>query len=206
MSAVFQAQEEERRRIAKELHDGVGQTISAIKMNYQSLLINDPKNNSTPDFKKIERMLDNAGKEVRSISHQMIPKELEQFGLVPAIEGMLHLNLEKSQVNYQFEHSGFENRIGTQIELVLFRVLQELVSNVLKHSGANELNVQLVKVKSHVVLNVSDNGIGFDVEKKEKNGIGLLNIASRIDGIKGHLHYETAPGSGTTVTIRTPIL
>jgi two-component system NarL family sensor kinase len=206
MSAVFQAQEEERRRIAKELHDGVGQTISAIKMNYQSLAQKASENNLIPDFKKIGKMLDNAGKEVRSISHQMIPKELEQFGLIPAVEGMLNLNLEHSQITYQFEHSGFEERIGTHIELVLFRVLQELVSNVIKHSKATELNVQLVKVKSHVVLNVSDNGIGFNVEKKEKNGIGLLNIASRIDGIKGHLHYESKPGSGTSVTIRTPIL
>jgi len=206
MNAVFQAQEEERRRIAKELHDGVGQTISAIKMNYQSLVQKASENNLVTDFNKIGKMLDNAGKEVRSISHQMIPKELEQFGLVPAIEGMLNLNLEHSTVQYQFEHSGFEERIGSHIELVLFRVLQELVSNVLKHSKASDLNVQLVKVKSHVVLNVSDNGIGFDVEKKEKNGIGLLNIASRIDGIKGHLHYESEPGSGTSVTIRTPIL
>jgi signal transduction histidine kinase len=206
MNAVFEAQEEERRRIAKELHDGVGQTISAIKMNYQSLVQKASENILVPDFKKIEKMLDNAGKEVRSISHQMIPKELEQFGLIPAVEGMLNLNLEHSQIAYQFEHSGFEERIGTHIELVLFRVLQELVSNVVKHSKASELNVQLVKVKSHVVLNVSDNGVGFDVEKKEKNGIGLLNIGSRIDGIKGHLHYESEPGSGTTVTIRTPIL
>ncbi len=206
MSAVFQAQEEERRRIAKELHDGVGQTISAIKMNYQSLAQKASENNLIPDFNKIGKMLDNAGKEIRSISHQMIPKELEQFGLVPAVEGMLNLNLEHSIVQYQFEHSGFEDRIGTHIELVLFRVLQELVSNVIKHSKASELNVQLVKVKSHVVLNVSDNGIGFDVEKKEKNGIGLLNIASRIDGIKGHLHYESASGAGTSVTIRTPIV
>jgi len=206
MSAVFQAQEEERRRIAKELHDGVGQTISAIKMNYQSLAQKASENNLVIDFNKIGHMLDNAGKEVRSISHQMIPKELEQFGLVPAVEGMLNLNLEHSTVQYQFEHSGFEDRMGTHIELVLFRVLQELVSNVLKHSKASELNVQLVKLKSHVVLNVSDNGIGFDVEQKEKNGIGLLNIASRINGIKGHLHYESEPGSGTSVTIRTPIL
>ena len=206
MSAVFQAQEEERRRIAKELHDGVGQTISAIKMNYQNLTSQTSEKELSSEFQKIERMLDNAGKEVRNISHQMIPKELEQFGLIPAVEGMLNLNLEHSQIAYQFEHSGFEERIGSQIELILFRVLQELVSNVIKHSKASELNVQLVKVKSHVVLNVSDNGVGFDVEKKEKNGIGLLNIASRIDGIKGHLHYESEPGSGTSVTIRTPIL
>jgi len=205
MNAVFQAQEEERRRIAKELHDGVGQTISAIKMNYLNLTNKASEMELVPDFKKIERMLDNAGKEVRSISHQMIPKELEQFGLVPAMEGMLSLNFEHSPIQYQFEHSGFDERISSNIELVLFRVSQELVSNVLKHSKASELNVQLLKVKSHIVLNVTDNGIGFQVEKKEKNGIGLLNIASRIDGIKGHLNYESAPGSGTTVTIRTPM-
>jgi signal transduction histidine kinase len=206
MSAVFQAQEEERRRIAKELHDGIGQTISAIKMNYQSLSGKAVEKELAPDFEKIGKMLENAGAEVRIISHQMLPKELEQFGLVPAVEGMLSLNLENAPLKYQFEHSGFTERIGSQIELAMFRVLQELISNVIKHSKANLLTVQLVKLKSHVVLNVSDNGIGFDVECKEKNGIGLLNIASRIDAIKGHLHYESEPGKGTSVTIRTPIV
>ncbi|MBV5349314.1 DUF5112 domain-containing protein [bacterium] len=206
LNAVFQAQEEERRRIAKELHDGVGQTISAIKMNYQSLSGKASEKELVPEFEKIGKMLENAGTEVRNISHQMIPKELEQFGLVPAVEGMLSLNLENAPVQYQFEHSGFTERIGGHIELVLFRVLQELVSNVIKHSKANQLNVQLVKLKTHVVLNVSDNGIGFDVQRKEKNGIGLLNIASRIDAIKGNLNYESTSGKGTSVTIRTPIL
>lgn len=206
LNAVFQAQEEERRRIAKELHDGVGQTISAIKMNYQSLSGKTSEKELVPEFEKIGKMLENAGTEVRNISHQMIPKELEQFGLVPAVEGMLNLNLENAPVQYQFEHSGFTDRIGAHIELVLFRVLQELVSNVIKHSKANQLTVQLVKLKTHVVLNVSDNGIGFDVERKEKNGIGLLNIASRIDAINGNLHYESDLGKGTSVTIRTPIL
>lgn len=204
MNAVFEAQEEERRRIARELHDGVGQTISAIRMNYQSFATKVPGNEMTPGFKKVEEMLDNAGKEVRSISHQMIPRELEQFGLVSAIEGMLHLNLAQGAIQHQFEHSGFSERINPQTELVLFRILQELISNVIKHSKATVLNVQLVKLKSHVALTVSDNGVGFDVEKKEKNGIGLLNIASRVDGLKGHLHYESAHGGGTTVTIRIP--
>jgi signal transduction histidine kinase len=206
MNAVFQAQEEERRRIAKELHDGVGQTISAIKMNYQNLSGKLTEKELIPDLHKIGTMLDNAGTEVRSISHQMIPKELEQFGLVPAVEGMLNLNFENSSLKVQFEHSGFSERIGTQIELVLFRVLQELVSNIIKHARANQLTVQLIKLQTHVVMNVSDNGIGFDVESKEKNGIGLLNMASRIDAIKGHIHYDSVSGKGTTVTIRTPII
>lgn len=205
INAVFQAQEEERRRIAKELHDGIGQTISAVKLNYQSLSQKIDQPDLMPDFKKVERMLDDAGAEVRSISHQMLPKELEQFGLVPAVEGMLSQNLGNAPLKYQFEHSGFTERIGNRIELAMFRILQELISNVLKHSQANLLTIQLVKLQSHVVLNVSDNGIGFDVECQEKSGIGLLNIASRIDAIQGHLHYESAPGRGTTVTIRTPI-
>lgn len=206
INAVFQAQEDERRRIAKELHDGIGQTIGAIKLNYQSLSNKASENNFSPEFQKIERMLDNAGKEVRSISHQMIPKELEQFGLVPAVEGMLNLHFEGSPLKVQFEHSGFAGRIGQQIELVLFRVLQELISNIIKHSRAQQVSVQLIKLNTHVVLNVSDDGIGFDVESKEKSGIGLLNMASRIDAVKGNLRFESTPGNGTTVTIRTPIV
>lgn len=206
INAVFQAQEEERRRIAKELHDGIGQTIGAIKMNYQTLADKSAGSECAPDFDRIGKMLDDAGKEVRSISHQMLPKELEQFGLIPAVEGMLNLNLVNSPLTYQFEHSGFSERIDTNIELAIFRVLQELVSNVIKHAQASQLTVQLVKVKSHVVLNVTDNGIGFPAESQERNGIGLLNIASRIEAVKGHLHFESATGKGTIVTIRTPIL
>ena len=205
INAVFEAQEEERRRIAKELHDGIGQTIGAIKMNYHILSEKMEQPELLPDLKKVQKMLDDAGAEVRSISHQMLPKELEQFGLIPAIEGMLNLHFENSPVKVNFEHSGFDVRIGAGVELVLFRVLQELVSNVIKHSKANQLAVQLIRLNTHVMLNVSDNGIGFNVENNEKNGIGLLNIASRVDAIKGILRYESGYGNGTTVTIRIPI-
>ena len=205
LKAVLDGQEEERRRIAKELHDGIGQTLSAIRLNYQVLAskANDPVNLN--DYKKLETMLESANAEVRSISHQMMPKELEQFGLVAAIEGMLSFNLDGTLLNYSFEQSGFQERISSQSELVLFRVLQELLNNVIKHSGADFLQVQLLKHAGHVVLNVTDNGLGFDVEKYEKKGIGLLNIAGRIDGIKGNLHFESQPGYGTTVTIRIPV-
>jgi signal transduction histidine kinase len=205
INAVFQAQEEERRRIAKELHDGIGQTISAIKLNYQSLSQKIDKPELVTNFSKIGKMLENAGAEVRSISHQMIPKELEQFGLIPAVEGMLNLNFENSPLKVQFEHTGFSERIGQQIELVLFRVLQELISNIIKHAQASQVSVQLIRLSTHVVLNVSDNGVGFDVESKEKSGIGMLNIASRIDAVKGHLHFESEPGKGSLITIRTPV-
>ncbi len=205
MSAVLQVQEDERRRIAKELHDGLGQTLSAIKLNFQSLSGKAIVPDYLPDFNKLEKMLDNANNEVRSISHQMMPKELEQFGLVAAVDEMLRINLDNTHLKYSFEHNGFTDRIGTKTELALFRVLQELVNNVIRHSRADILNVQIIRHSNHVVLTVSDNGIGFDVDRYEKKGIGLLNIASRIDGIKGHLHYESAPGEGTTVIIRASV-
>lgn len=205
LNAVLEGQEEERRRIARELHDGLGQTLTAIKLNYQALEGKITGQEQLQDFRKLESMLDSANSEVRSISHQMMPKELEQFGLIAAVEGTLKLILENTPLQYSFEHSGFRERIGSQGELVLFRVLQELVNNVIKHSHADMLNVRLLKHANHAVLNVSDNGIGFDVHKHEKKGIGLLNIAGRIDGIKGHLHYESEPGKGTTVTIRIPV-
>ena len=195
-----------RRRIAKELHDGVGQTLAALKLNYQTLSFKATSRDLAQDLKRLHTMLDNASAEVRTISHQMMPVELEQFGLVPAIENMLKMNFENAPLQYHFEHSGFDNRISDQIELALFRVLQELVSNIIKHAQATFLNVQLIKIKTHVVLNVSDNGVGFDVDATEKKGIGLLNIASRIDAIKGHLNYESAPGTGTSVTIRIPLV
>ena len=206
INAVFQVQEDERRRIAKELHDGIGQTIGAIKMNYQRLSEKIENPTLVANFRKVEKMLEDAATEVRSISHQMIPKELEQFGLVPAVEGMLNLHFENSNMKIQFEHSGFTERIEQKIELVLFRVLQELVSNVIKHSQANLLTVQLIRFNSHVVMNVADDGIGFKSDGKIKSGIGMLNMTSRIDAVQGHLHFESEPGKGTTVTIRTPLV
>ena len=121
------------------------------------------------------------------------------------MEVMLTLHFENSPIKIDFEHSGFDVRIGAAVELALCRVLQELVSNVIKHSKASQLTVQLIRLNTHVMMNVSDNGIGFDVENNQKNGIGLLSIASRIDAIKGNLMYESIAGNGTTVTIRTPL-
>ncbi|HWS00295.1 MAG TPA: sensor histidine kinase [Prolixibacteraceae bacterium] len=204
--AVLEGQEEERRRIARELHDGLGQTLTAIRLNYQALALKLTSSDQLPDITKVESMLDSASSEVRSISHQMMPKELEQFGLIAAVEGTLNLVLAPTPIQYTFEHSGFQERLGNQSELVLFRVLQELVNNVIKHSGADLLHVRLLRRTNHAVLNLTDNGIGFDVHKHEKKGIGLLNIAGRIDGINGHLHFESEPGKGTTVTIRIPVV
>lgn len=205
MKAVLQVQEDERRRIAKELHDGVGQKLSGIKLNWQSLIHAPVNENNFPQLEVLEKLLDDASTEVRTISHQMMPKELEQFGLVPAIESMLRFSLGNTRIGYGFEHVGLNGRFDQNIELTLFRVLQEVVNNVIKHSQANQLSVQLLKHAENIAMIVSDDGIGFEVSKKENEGIGLMNIVSRVDSVKGVCHFESSPGQGTTVTIRIPL-
>lgn len=205
LQAVIDGQEEERRRIARELHDGVGQKLAGIKINWEGLSEEIQKTKNSDQVKKIAGMLDKAAMEVRTISHQMMPKELEQFGLVPAIESLLRNSFENSNVQFDFNHLGMENRLPEVIELNFFRIIQELVSNVIKHSGAEKLDVQLLKRPDAVVLIVEDDGKGFERKDKQDFGIGLMNIESRVKMIKSSLDIESEPGKGTTIRIRTPL-
>jgi signal transduction histidine kinase len=150
-------------------------------------------------------MLDSAASEVRTISHQMMPKELEQFGLLPAIESLLSNNLGITGKNFEFNHFGFNSRLPQQIELNLFRITQELVSNTIKHADATQLNVQLLKRGDVVVLIFEDNGKGFEVLENANFGIGLLNVESRVKSINATLDIESELGKGTTIRIRTPL-
>ena len=205
LKAVIDGQEEERRRIARELHDGVGQKLSGIKLNWETIsgsLKNSPK---IGQLEKMTMMLDDAAGEVRTISHQMMPKELEQFGLLPAIRGILQFNFGNTETQFNFEESGMETRLAQDIELALFRVLQELLANILKHAHAEMVSIQLVRRSTQIMLMVEDNGKGFDFDNLKSSGIGLVNMESRIEAINGKLNYETAVGKGTVVTIRIPL-
>jgi len=206
LKAVIDGQEDERRRIARELHDGVGQKLAGIKLNWE--IVSDNLQNS-PKIKQLEKMshmLDDAVSEVRTISHQMMPKELEQFGLVPTIRSILQFNFGNTGIRYNFEDTGMENRLPQNIELGLFRILQELIANILKHAKADTVDIQLVRRSKQIMVMVEDNGKGFDFEKLKNPGIGLMNIESRVEAIDGVLNFETAIGKGTIVTIRIPLI
>jgi signal transduction histidine kinase len=203
LQAVFDAAEEERQRIAKDLHDGIGQQMSGLKMAWQNLSstipgIGEKENKRISELTKI---LDSTASEVRDLSHQMMPKVLEEFGLVQAIEGMLEKSLKLTSLTYTFEHYNLDARFPRTIELSLFRITQELLNNVIKHSGASHVVVQLFKNKNQLILMVEDNGKGFESGLK-KDGHGLLNIQSRLRTIGGQVNYEASPNAGTTATIR----
>lgn len=206
VKAVLEGQEEERRRIARELHDGVGQSLSGVKLQWESISPTIKSDALREKLSSLSNLIDGAANEVRTISHQMMPKELEQFGLVAAIKGIINISENSSSMKCSFNYLNLDSRLDNVIELGLFRVTQELMSNIQKHSEATEVNIQLLKRAENVVLMVEDNGKGFDYEQIKGIGIGLLNIESRVNNLGGILNVESNIGSGTIVTIRIPLL
>ncbi len=207
LKAVFEATESERKRIAKDLHDSVGQQLGGLKLAWQNLGV-ELKPQAPEQQKRLKQLsdiLDDAAMEVRSISHQMMPKILQEEGVVPAIADMLEKVFRNADLKYNFEHFGIEKRLDEQIEIGLFRVCQELVSNIIKHAGASQVNVQLFRNAQMVVLLVEDNGKGFDTKSHNSNGIGLMNIRSRVETIHGEFNLEPSPASGVLATIRIPV-
>lgn len=207
LSATIQAAENERARIAKDLHDGIGQQLAAIKLQYTSF--EHRFNHNLPinytEAKNFENLIDQVAKEVRDISHQMMPKSLQQNGLILATEQLLHNTFNDSGINYQFEHFGFSARLSKKIELALYRVIQELIKNIIVHAQAKNVAVQLLKTKAQVVLIIEDDGVGFSSTKKKKSdGIGLLSLQSRVSDVNGKINFEPSPKSGTLVTARIP--
>jgi two-component system, NarL family, sensor kinase len=207
LAAVFEGIEEERKRIAKDLHDGIGQQLSGLRMSWEAL-----KERVTPALpeesdrlEKLTSVLDESAKELRSISHQMMPRAIEENGLLPALEEMLEKSLGYTKIHFRLEHFQVEGkRFDPRIEVGLYRVAQELVNNVVKHSHATEVSVQLYKSKGFLILIVEDNGRGFEVAARSE-GIGLTNITSRINTVNGDVQWEPGPNSGTVATIRVPV-
>jgi|GEM_PF-391232 len=206
LEAVFYATEEERKRIAKDLHDSVGQQLSALKMSWQHFNVT-LQHNPEVDQVRIESMtkiLNDVITEVRDISHQMMPRILQESGIIPSIQDMLEKVFKNTSVSYTFEHFGIDTRMSEKTEIGLFRICQELVSNIIKHASATQVHVQLFKNTQMLVLLVEDNGYGINTENASK-GIGLLNISSRAETIHGEFNLEPSPISGTLATIRIPI-
>ncbi|MBC7863787.1 MAG: sensor histidine kinase, partial [Bacteroidia bacterium] len=208
LNAIIQTQEEERKRIAKDLHDGIGQLLAGLKLGWvniaEEIAVANPL--LKEKIKKSSGVLDDAATEVRSLSHQMMPRVLNESGLAPAIEDMLGKSFSGTAIKYDFQHINVEERFSENIEVGLYRITQELISNILKHAGATEINIRLFKNAQNIVLMVEDNGKGFNFAEKKSNGLGLMNIRSRTQLINGEVNYAGGINGGTVVTIRVPLL
>ena len=208
LRAMIQATEEERKRIAKDLHDGIVQTLTGLSLRLQKQFVAlKADTEQQKKFQESQAMLNDSISEVRTISHQMMPRVLSEMGLIPAIDDMLGKSLGNTDIIFEFEHHKVEGeRFAENVEVGLYRICQELVNNIIKHSEAKAVSVQLFRTSSHLVMVVEDNGKGFTFESTEDvNGIGLMNITSRAKAMKGEVNYQPSPKQGTVATIRIPL-
>ena len=200
LKAVFQATEEERRRLARELHDGVGQQLGGLKHRLEHLRAQD----DTDAMNETITIVDDTAREVRDLAHQLMPKALSRLGLVPALEDLVHRTFSGTAVTATFEPFAVPDELPVDMTTGLYRITQELLNNILKHAQAGTVEVQLLGNRGHVVLIVQDNGRGVQAGKAAP-GIGLLNIADRVRALNGTFALESTPGQGTAATVRVPL-
>jgi two-component system, NarL family, sensor kinase len=203
---ILNAEENERKRIAVDLHDGIGQMMSAAKMNLS--VIEDEMDFKTEEqrirFENVISMVDESCREVRSVSHQMMPNALLKNGLASAIKEFIS-KIDNRIIKVALHFEGLNEKLDTNTETVLYRVIQECVNNVLKHSQANHLDISIFNEAAGLSAIIEDNGKGFDTASKENfEGIGFKNINSRVKYLHGTLEINSKPGKGTAIAIFIP--
>lgn len=201
--ATIMAQEKERAEIGRELHDNINQILTTTKM-YLDMALNE-KDISEELMLKSHENISTAIEEIRALSKSLVPPSLGDIGLYEAIGEIVH-NLNLSQkVNVKLSTSGISNaQIPGNVQLMVFRIVQEQVSNILKHSKATHAEIGLTVKKKTLYIKITDNGIGFETRKRVK-GIGLMNITSRAELHNGHVDIHSAPGKGCTLKISIPL-
>lgn len=205
--AVITAEENERKRIAADLHDGVGQMMSAAKMNLSAFENEITFNNIEQklSFEKLINLVDESCREIRSVSHQMMPNALLKSGLASAVKEFIE-KIDNRIIKINLYTEGLHERLDSNTETILYRVIQECVNNVIKHSGASTLDISLIKDADGISATVEDNGRGFDTTDQQKfEGIGIKNISSRIEFLKGTVDFDSSPGKGTLVAVHVPL-
>ena len=205
--AILEAEENERKRIASDLHDGVGQIMSAAKMNLSAMEAEIPfaTEEQKKVYEKVLKLVDEGCKEVRSVSHNMMPNALVKAGLASAVKEFVN-QIDARVVKTDFYTEGLDNKLEKNVETVLYRIIQECVNNVIKHAKATHLDISLIKDNDGVAVTIEDNGIGFDSSNKNNfNGIGLKNIQTRVEFLKGTVEWNSSVGKGTLVAIHIPI-
>ena len=208
--AIITGQEKERRRMAAEIHDGVGQQLTALKFSCQALSPVGKKQEA--EFAQMENLIYDTIKEVRRISSNILPTALTDYGLGPSIKELVG-SIERSvpcQIKFVDELK-LGGRLSTQVEVTLYRVAQEAINNALKHSGANLIQITLNNTQDFLNLTIKDDGVGFDQElvfeksKERSSGNGLTNMRERAQLINARITIEGVPDLGVIVAVQLPL-
>jgi len=195
--ALIEGQDTERKCLAMDLHDGLGARLGALRFKIDNYF------GSTPHYEEITSDVDKIGKNIRELSHRMLPTQLEELGLIPSLQNLFN-SINQSEVFHIELETDITDRMTSKMETNIYYLIYELINNALKHSGGNEIFVQLLNHDDSINLSVEDNGKGFD-PVKTSDGLGLMNIKQRVAYLSGEIHVDTQTSQGTLFMIEIPI-
>jgi PAS domain S-box-containing protein len=206
---LIEAQEEERGRIARELHDDICQRLALLSMELEQVNRGSHSSGSPPNPKleEIRRHCAEIAGDVQALSHKLHSSKLEYLGLVAAVRSFCREFSQQHQVNVQFAEENVPSFLPRDISLSLFRITQEALQNALKHSAATQFSVSVRGTADEIQLEVSDEGAGFDVEKaKRERGLGLVSMQERVHLVHGIFAIESKVNYGTKIWVRVPLV
>ncbi|MBX2891661.1 MAG: hypothetical protein KF734_12075 [Saprospiraceae bacterium] len=201
---MLNGQEIERKRIDKDLHDGLGGPPTTIKLHFNVIQEQVRQLEALKAYQRAGEMIDDACDEVRRISHNMMPSALARFGLVAALEDLAEtLRATTQQLDISIQAANWHERPDEARETMLFRIVQELIHNAVKHAAAAKIRVSLESLGQQSTLRLEDNGMGFAPEVAlQSGGMGLKSVESRVRYLGGTVQFDSAPGRGAVVTVR----
>ena len=205
---LLEAQEEERRRIARELHDDISQKLAllAIKLAKANRNLNGSPEVTKAHLEEIQQHCSEIGRDVQSLSHQLHYSKLDYLGLVNALKAFCRESAQQYDVSIDFRDENVPKKLPNNVALCLFRVAQEALHNAVKYSGIKEFAVEVRATANEVQLMVRDDGAGFDVEEAKKtSGLGLLSMHERVHLVRGRFSIQSRPGEGTTIVATVPV-
>ncbi|WP_141432905.1 sensor histidine kinase [Bacillus sp. 03113] len=206
---IIEAQEEERKRLSREIHDGPAQMMANVMMRsdlIERIYREQGADEAINEIRSLKQMVRSALYEVRHIIYDLRPMALDDLGLVPTLKKYLKTTEEyHNKTEIHFINIGEERRLPTKYEVALFRLIQESVQNALKHACAQIITVKLEIIKDKITVVIKDNGKGFDVNKKKSESFGIIGMKERVELLEGNLSIDSKLGTGTTVFISVPL-
>lgn len=207
--AMIEGQEEERKRIASDLHDRLGSMLSTVKLLFSALdtKIDKAFDENTKQYTKASSLLDEACVEVRRISHNLSTGMVSSFGLKAALDELSDSINDSKIIECKLLIYGLENRLSTNIEVGIYRMIQEIINNILKHAEAKRITIQLNQLEDSISITIEDDGVGFNIEEKRKSGgLGLASIEARAKKLGGMYNVDSSIGRGSISIIEIPLI
>jgi signal transduction histidine kinase len=197
---IVAAQELERQRLARELHDETGQALTSILLGLKQL-----EGAESESVSRLRELVVATLQDVRRLAVELRPKVLDDFGLVPALERLTSSFAEQTGIEVDLEAGAIRDRLPAEVETAIYRIVQESLTNVVKHSHAHRVSVFLTRSDGRIKAVIEDDGTGFDPEAGTADGVGLIGMRERIELLEGTLAVESSGTSGTTVAVEVPV-